>query len=76
MNNYRKDEFVGTTIYGYCNGFFGRYSYETKVIIASGKNWIVAQNDHDSFAEFASFGEDEDMEALIAAWSIEEEDED
>ena len=32
---------IGTKIYGYCNGYFGRDDYEDKIIIAEGKKWIL-----------------------------------
>lgn len=70
MNTFSKDEFVGTTLFGFCNGFFGRDSYEDKVIIASGSNWIVADSGS-IHPEFASFGENENMAVYIHEWSIE-----
>ena len=35
------NSFVGTKIYGYCEGYFGRDDYNDKVIILEGKKWIV-----------------------------------
>ena len=36
MNN-----FVGTKIYGYCEGYFGRDDYDDKIIILEGRRRIV-----------------------------------
>jgi len=71
LMNY-KDKFVGTTIYGFCNGYFGRDSYDDKVIIASGENWIVGKTQY-GYVEFASFDDGEEMEELIASWSVRED---
>lgn len=34
---------VGTVLYGYCGGFFGRDSYEDKRVEALGADWVVAR---------------------------------
>lgn len=34
---------VGQMLYGYCGGFFGRDSYDTKRIEAVGTDWVVAR---------------------------------
>lgn len=44
---------VGTLIYGYCGGEFGRDSYETKRVEAVGADWIVCR-DRDGVIHFAS----------------------
>lgn len=64
---HEKDKFVGIQLFGFCNGFFGRDSYEDKIIIASGDDWLVAKNDN-GISEFASFGSGDIMEELIADW--------
>lgn len=66
-----KDKFVGITIYGFCDGFFGRDSYEDKKIIASGGDWVVAKGT-DDITVFATFNNADDMEVLIAEWSKED----
>lgn len=63
-----KDEFIGIKIYGYCNGYFGRDSYEDKTIIASGEDWVVAKTEG-GYKEFASFDNMESMKLLIKEWS-------
>jgi len=50
---------VGTVVYGYANGVFGRDSYEDKIVIASGTShgtpWLVlAEVDFPSNVWFAS----------------------
>jgi len=62
---------VGKTIYGYCNGFFGRDDYADKIIIAEGENWIVCKycDDLDSGkVTFADFEDEDEKEKLIATW--------
>lgn len=34
---------VGTLLYGYCGGYFGRGSYGLKRIEAIGADWVVAR---------------------------------
>ncbi|KZE41442.1 hypothetical protein [Microbacterium sp. T32] len=40
----------GDKLYGFCSGYFGRDSYEDKVVLAAGENrgvlWITAVNAH------------------------------
>jgi hypothetical protein len=67
-----KDKFVGIKIYGFCNGYFGRDSYDDKLIIASGEDWIVAKNES-GVNEFASFESVDEMQTLIEKWSVEED---
>jgi len=58
-------------IYGYCNGFFGRDSYEPKRVEAEGRYWIVARRlDEAAQPEFASFSNDAEMERLLDEWSV------
>ncbi|MGP0689889.1 hypothetical protein ACW5UC_25440 [Priestia aryabhattai] len=75
MPNY-KDKFVGIKIYGFCNGYFGRDSYDDKIIIASGENWIVAKSEHEGdLPEFATFDDAEEMQEMIEKWKIDEDEE-
>ncbi|QFR56295.1 hypothetical protein PPK15_gp82 [Bacillus phage 000TH010] len=69
-----KDKFVGTKIYGYNNGYFGRLaSHDAKIIIASGENWVVALEEFtDDEPLFASFNSAEEMEELIKEWMEED----
>lgn len=51
---------VGKEIHGYCNGYFGRDSYDDKVIIMNGLNWVVAIP-NDGLPEIAHFDTNEEM---------------
>uniref|UniRef100_A0AAU8EHD8 Phage protein n=1 Tax=Bacillus phage Jabberwock TaxID=3163548 RepID=A0AAU8EHD8_9CAUD len=62
-----KDKFVGIKIHGFCNGYFGRDSYDDKIIIASGENWIVAKCER-GINWFSDIEADE-MEELIQKWN-------
>ena len=35
----------GDRLYGFCGGAFGRDSYAEKVVVAVGKDWVVARED-------------------------------
>ena len=35
----------GDILYGFCGGYFGRDSYREKVVVALGRDWIVARED-------------------------------
>lgn len=35
----------GDTLYGFCAGRFGRDSYGEKVVVATGRDWVVARED-------------------------------
>ncbi len=65
---------IGRIIYGYCNGYFGRDSYDNKRIEAEGIDWIVARSieNTSSQPEFASFYSEEEKENLIKIWSVKE----
>lgn len=66
-----KDNFVGVKIFGFCNGYFGRDSYDDKMIIANGENWIVTKNDREQ-TEFASFDDTNEMKQMIGRWQTED----
>jgi len=50
---------VGTVLYGFCGGAFGRDSYDDKRVEAVGVDWVVARsvNHIDARAEFAQSDE-------------------
>lgn len=48
------NDLVGKKVYGFCNGYFGRDSYDDKEIIANGLNWVLAVADN-SLPELATF---------------------
>lgn len=62
---------VGDTLYGFCNGYFGRDSYGNKRVVAKGNergvNWIVAYDEWEGHLSFGSGFDDEDIERWLAA---------
>lgn len=64
---------VGTVLYGFCNGFFGRDSYEDKRVEAFGADWIVARDDQGR-VHFANFEEGwlPSLPEFIAEWTNKE----
>lgn len=71
---------VGTVLYGYCDGFFGRDSYSEKRIEAIGADWVVVRSMfYGKYRpEFATFedGYAEQMLELLTKWSVKPEEED
>lgn len=67
-----KDDFLGVVLYGFCNGYFGRDSYDDKLIVGIGSDWVVVSYD-DGSKGFASFDTYEEMFDCISKWRIEEE---
>lgn len=65
------NKYLGDTLYGYCNGYFGRESYEDKTVVYAGDNYIVCEYS-DSYPCVAIFDKesDEEIEALIDEWKI------
>jgi hypothetical protein len=57
---------VGQMLYGYCGGYFGRDSYESKRVEAVGVDWVVCRDEsgdiyfasgediHDQLAEYTT----------------------
>lgn len=68
--------FIGTIIYGFCGGWFGRESYQDKRIEAIGADWVVAREIYSGMPFFARFDEEKDicMKELIQEWSEKPED--
>lgn len=60
--------FVGTTLYGYCEGYFGEW-YEDKVIEAIGWDWLVVRGKCSGEVGFANFYNSEAMCHQINEWS-------
>lgn len=44
---------IGSPLYGFCGGCFGRDSYDTKRVEALGVDWVVVR-DSDGAVDFAS----------------------
>ena len=63
---------IGKVLYGFCNGYFGRDSYEDKRIEAEGVDWIVARaTEEDYLPEFCSFENEEKKQEYINEWGKE-----
>lgn len=62
---------IGTLLTGYCNGFFGRYSYGEKRVEGSGVDWVVVR-EGDGEPNFATFDSLEDRNHYIDVWVKEE----
>lgn len=65
---------IGRTIYGYCNGFFGRDDYDEKIIILEGRNWIVCRYVDVERVTCANFNTTEEKQQYIDDWAKEPED--
>lgn len=46
---------VGDILYGFCDGCFGRDSYDTKRVEAIGDDWVVARGVSNGIPFFANF---------------------
>lgn len=44
---------VGTVLYGFCGGWFGRDSYGDKRVEAVGADWVVAREDNGDVVFYA-----------------------
>lgn len=53
---------VGTLLFGYCGGAFGRDSYDIKRVEAIGADWVVARNQQGSGDPVFYQGSPEDLE--------------
>lgn len=45
---------VGTMLYGFCGGYFGRDSYYDKRVEAVGADWVVAREEDNGQVVFAA----------------------
>ena len=66
---------IGRKIYGFCDGFFGRDSWDDKTIEAEGYDWIVAR-DSEQHAWFRQFRTTDNKQNLIDKWSVSESEQD
>ena len=62
------DTLIGTPLYGYCGGAFGRDSYDKKYIVLAGKDWIVVL-DSEGYPNDTIFESPEIMYEKIKEWS-------
>ena len=51
---HRKSFKIGETLYGFCSGYFGRDSYDDKIVEKYGKDWVVCRGE-DGLPQFARF---------------------
>lgn len=65
---------IGTKIYGYCEGYFGRDSHEDKIIVAEGRKWLVCVDvySNSGWVTCANFDTEEEKEECIRRWSEED----
>jgi len=62
---------LGKTIYGFCNGYFGRDDYETKVIVYETSKSICCRYEDRSLKGIltvANFDSEEEKNELISEW--------
>jgi hypothetical protein len=64
---------VGRVLHGYCNGYFGRDSYDDKRIEAEGYDWLVVR-DSAGRPDFADFKDSTDKQAHIEEWAQQKDD--
>ena len=62
---------VGTLLFGFCNGYFSKDSYDNKRVEAFGADWIVARELNTGEPVFATFESSESMEAHLNQWAKE-----
>ena len=67
--------FVGTKIYGFCNGYFGRDDYDDKIIILEGKKWIVCSylDTNNDYVTCVNFDTEEEKIESIKRWMEDKE---
>lgn len=59
---------IGKKIYGFCDGYFGRDSFEDKTIEAIGFDWIVARECNGGYVHLAHFSSSEEMFNCLIQW--------
>lgn len=64
MYNGVVNHLVGKELIGFCEGYFGRDSYEDKVIIMNGLNWVVAISE-EGYPEVATFEDKQELEEWV-----------
>ena len=69
LNN-GNSNYIGITLYGYCDGFFGR-DYGDKTIVYVGDDWCVVRLEDDTlaFTQFLPGWQLEQMHDLLKKWS-------
>lgn len=67
---------IGTIIYGFCNGFFGRDDYNDKIIVFETEKVICYKyidEEYDGILVTANFKTEEEKHRYIDKWSKDEE---
>ena len=67
MNN------IGTIIYGFCNGFFGRDDYSTKIIVYETSNSICCKYIENEHLNVAIFEDETEKQKYINEWKVRED---
>lgn len=64
--------FVGTKIYGFCEGYFGRNDYKDKIIILEGRKWIVCAylDSEMDVVSCVNFDSEKEKYDCVNRWSI------
>lgn len=64
-------KYLGETFYGYCDGYFGRDSYDDKTVVHVGKNYLLCEDKYKN-PHLAVFYDESDNEIirLIESWMI------
>lgn len=64
---------VGMTVWGSCEGYFGRdfYAPSGARVEAIGWDWVVIRDEY-GFPRFATFDSNEDLVASLTKWNKEE----
>lgn len=63
---------IGKRLYGFCNGFFGCYSYEDKIIVFETERAIACiriKDDVEDWLTVANFDTKEEKQKYIDEWS-------
>lgn len=60
-------DLTGVKLKGFCNGFFGRDSYDTKTIESYGRDWIVARGE-DNIPVIAVFNDYNELLHFVKEW--------
>ena len=64
---------VGKIIYGFCNGFFGRDDYKTKIIVFETRVGICCRYlGEDEYITCTNFDSEEEKQKYIDKWSKQE----
>ena len=67
VGNIMQTFILGEVLYGFCNGFFGRDSYENKRVEAFGIDWVVCR-DEDGQVHFATFEGTDKFWSYVKEW--------